>query len=277
MAVSRSALCGPPHTYVVSVSTALGLPRLAESGACSCLLQQMEQVRKVFDAYYYGWNILPDSFQLIIRHRSGIRENEGLLLRRWAQLGGKTTPRADHLAQRLTSLSGFMQTLLQTAAHQLRRHCGGPGTWWAPRYRSCLLSDDSALIAATAGVEYVTAGSQALSSSREQHQPHESTPHLSALPLSLMPDGEVLPRDATPMGIKPPPPSQNQDLLNHCLDQWPAESAAIYHRALQRAWALGRPESLSETLARLGRSGGRGRSRRLRELDDEWGLCGVWG
>jgi len=43
-------------------------------------------------------------------------------------------------------------------------------------------------------------------------------------------------------------------------------------------WALGRPERLRAVLARPARSsGGGGRGRVLRDLDDDRGLCGVWG
>ena len=167
-----------------------------------------------------------------------------------------------------------MQTLLQTLRRLRSLRC--PGTWWAPRYRSCLLSDDSALIAAVLAIEHEQNG--VLSSSVTQREfPQEGLPQLATLPLCVMPDGEVLPRDGTPMGVRPPPPGQDHALLQDCLEQGLDDQTPTYAKALGQAWALGRPESLSESMARLGRQSGRGRSRRIRELDDDWGLCGVWG
>jgi hypothetical protein len=55
------------------------------------------------------------------------------------------------------------------------------------------------------------------------------------------------------------------------------EHLSMYGEAIQHGWALGRPESLTDVLTRLGRGQGRGRSRSLRDLSDELGLCGVWG
>ncbi|TVR08456.1 MAG: hypothetical protein EA401_13935 [Planctomycetota bacterium] len=75
----------------------------------------------------------------------------------------------------------------------------------------------------------------------------------------------------------PPSPGNDQDLFDRFCQQLPSESADEYLKAALHSWALGRPESLTEALSRLARGPGRGRSRRARELDDELGLCGVWG
>ena len=275
MPLSRQSLCGPPHLYAVQVQTALSLPRLAESGACAVLLQHIETVRHVFDASIYAWRVDPEGFSLILRHRANFAGSLSALQDRWALLGGKSIPRGERLLERVCSLSGFMQTLLQTASRELRKACGGPGTWWTPRYRSCLLSDDSALIAAVLAME--DAEGSLMASREHRGGAGEQLPQLATLPLCLMPDGEVLPRDITPMGIKPPPPGQDHSLLSDCLEQGAEDHTPIYAKALRQAWALGRPESLTESMARLGRSSGRGRSRRIRELEDDWGLCGVWG
>ena len=277
MPLSRQSLCGPPHVYALQVNTALDLPRLAESGAVALFLEHLETIRHVFDARVYAWRIEASGFSLIIRHRSQLSGQLMQLQQRWKLLGGKTIPRGERLIERVTSLCGLMQTLLQTASRRLRARCGGPGTWWAPRYRSCLLSDDSALIASVLALEHEVDEAVLSSSCTQREFPQEGLPQLATLPLCVMPDGEVLPRDTTPMGVKPPPPGNDYSLLNNCLEQGADDQAPIYAQALSQAWALGRPESLSESMARLGRQSGRGRSRRIRELDDDWGLCGVWG
>ncbi|TVR42663.1 MAG: hypothetical protein EA402_11295 [Planctomycetota bacterium] len=279
MPICRQALCGPPHCYYLSVRTALDLPRLAESGVAALLGEQLELVREVFDAHLYAWRIQAEGFQLVLRHRVRRNEDSSLIAQRWQRLGGKSTPRPESLQARLVTLSGLMQTLLSSLAKRLRRHTGGPGTWWAPRFTSCLLCDDSALIAAITALEYTENAQGCLGSSQHQHGQSAipGQPHLAPPPLSVMPDGTVLPRDTTPMGIRPPPPGLEQELLDTCVSQMEDEQLMRYRQAIERSWAMGRPESLSECLARLGRSGGRGRSRRARELDDEWGLCGAWG
>jgi hypothetical protein len=250
---------------------------LAEDGACDLLLHHLEMVRQVFDASIYAWRISASGFTLVLRHRAQFSGQLNKLQQRWALLGGKTVPRGERLIERVSSLSGLMQTLLQTASRCLGKRCGGPGTWWAPRYRCCLLSDDSALIAATIAIEQHRNDSLLSSSTAQRETPQEGLLQLASLPLCVMPDGEVRPSDTTPMGVKPPPPGQDYALFQDCLEQGVEDHARIYDKALNQAWALGRPESLSESMARLGRQSGRGRSRRIRELDDDWGLCGVWG
>lgn len=276
MPLARQQLCGAPHVYAVAVATALGIPRLAESGAAEILREHWELVRTVFDVQYYAWRIHDSGFTLILRHRHQALETDPALQRRWALLGTRSSPRAERLRERVTCLSGFMQTLLQTASRRLRQHCGGPGTWWAPRYRGTLLADDSALLAAICAIEHGDDQPPCLASSRNHHHPG-ACPRLAAPPASTMPDGEVLPRDSTPFGIRPPPPGRDQELVDTFREQISSDQRSAYAQALDHAWALGRPESLSEAMARLGRNSGRGRSRRLRELDDDLGLCGVWG
>ena len=172
-----------------------------------CNTQHLETVRRVFGASIYAWRVDPDGFSLIIRHRATFAGHLGGLQERWALLGGKTIPRGERLMERVTSLSGFMQTLLQTASRQLRKACGGPGTWWTPRYRSCLLSDDSALIAAVLAMED-SAKTDSLASSREQRGNIDGLPQLATLP-SVDAGWRGASKDITPMGIKPPPPGQD--------------------------------------------------------------------
>ncbi|TVR08300.1 MAG: hypothetical protein EA401_14125, partial [Planctomycetota bacterium] len=154
MAIPRASICGPPHTYFVHVQTALGLPRLGHPQASEILLDVLEVVRGVFDAGIYAWSIREDCWSWIVRHRADMPEDESRLRQRWARLGSRSIPRAPALQERLTSLSGLMQTVLGHASRGLSKSCGGPGTWWAPRFRCCLLADDCAVLAAVHGLEH---------------------------------------------------------------------------------------------------------------------------
>ncbi len=274
----RTALTGHPHTYAIEVRTTLDLPLLAGDGEAEAILTEFERVRLAFDARCFAFAIAPSSLRLVLTHRAAGSDDEAGLRTRWIAAGGGDIP-AERLYARLTSLSGFMQTLLQRTTRACNRRHGSRGSRWSARYRSCLLADDTATLAAIAWAERTPPG-WALVSSRDQH---ETTPTpgrpvtLSAPPLVAGPDGELLPTGDAPTGLTPPGADERQAWLDRFCDALGPVAIAAYGEAIAHGWALGKPESLAECISRLGRVGGRGRSRSARDLTDELGLCGVWG
>ena len=96
-------------------------------------------------------------------------------------------------------------------------------------------------------------------------------------PCAWIPSGAVFPADETPLALPPP----DRDTLSELWTRWCADrdedDQPCWDAAMPLAWAIGRPESLTEAVTRLGRQSGRGRRRRIRDLGDSLGLCGIWG
>ena len=271
----RSDLFGAPHTYLVTVRCAQDQPALARPGETQTLLAWCERLRQGFDARMFAFRIDRAAMTLVLRHRE-VADSDERLRERWRSLDGSTSA-LPRLRTRFTHLGGFMQTLLQRYSRDWNRRNQGSGHLWASRYRACLLADDAALLAAVVWVEDESLHERpALASSRGQHD-GTSAMVLSGLPLRLGPGDSLFTTDESPPGLAPPPESDNQRWLERFAFHLSAIDRRAYGRALACGWALGRPDSLSETIARLGRSSGRGRSRQLRDLDDQLGLCGVWG
>jgi hypothetical protein len=170
-----------------------------------------------------------------------------------------------------------MQTLLQRFSREWNRRHAGRGHLWSGRYRACLLADDNALLAAVAWVEddHLHRATRVVSSvdARGASAPVPLAP----LPIRRGPDGSLFTADESPPGLSPLTDQDGRTGFRDYVAELPPGDLAAYGVALSNGWALGRPESLSGLLSRIGRSGGRGRSRQLRELDDRLGLCGVWG
>jgi hypothetical protein len=258
--------------YYVNTVTSLGQPLLAEDEDRERFLTQLERVRAVYQARLYGFAVTATAVHLVVQVRDHQREHDGVVRARWRALATRAVPPAARLRARLSSLAGFMQTLLQRYSREWNQRRGTRGRLWASRYRATLLADDRAVLAASAWLErehtvIVSATSAA-----------GRTPvTLAAPPLRLGPGEAVFPADEAPPGCVPPAPVDATRWLERFADGVSPASRAAHARALTSGWALGRPESLTAVLAHLGRAGGRGRSRKLRELDDELGLCGVWG
>jgi hypothetical protein len=277
MALRRATITGPPHTYYLTARSSWGRDCLREREDRQGFLDLVELLRQAFDLRLYAYALQPDAYHLVLRHRADFPEDHDHLVRRWQLLGGGTPP-LDRLQQRLTSLSGLMQTLAQRSSRAWHRRNGGRGPLWAERYRACLLADDAALLAAVAWVETVPSRElPPAATSRDQPRTSSALPQLAPLPLRSTPDGEIFPADETPLDLPPPPPQEAERLFRRFSASLGSAVIETYGQALLQGWSLGRPESLTEPLARLGRSQGRGRSRQLRELDDDFGLCGVWG
>lgn len=277
MPLVRGVLVGPPHTYLVQVSTALGMSVFGHPGEAEHLLHLITRLRQAFDVRLFGYLILRDGLRLVLRHHVSVNESDERLRTRWALIDGSPLTTVPRIKQRFTSLGGFMQTFLQRFSREWNRRHASRGHLWSGRYRACLLADDHALLAAVAWVEdaHLHRTVRVLSSA-EAHGPEASLP-LTPLPIRRGPDGSLFTADESPPGL---PPLTDEDgragFLDYVAELPPADLAA-YGVALNAGWALGRPESLSGLISRIGRRGGRGRSRQLRELDDRLGLCGVWG
>jgi hypothetical protein len=278
MSPARSELLGAPHTYHVRVRCALDHPLLAAPDEAAHLLVLIERLRLAFDVRLFAYLVMAGGFHLVLRHHTQITDPDDRLRERWVRIGGTHTVSAARLRERFGSLGGFMQTLLQRFSRDRNRRHGGGGHLWAGRYRACLLADDAALIAAVTWLEDRSQHDAApVASSHGLHGAGAGTIALATLPLRLGPDELLFTADESPPGLAPPPEVDSQRWLDRFAANLNADDRRAYGEALGSGWALGRPESLSETIARLGRSSGRGRSRQLRDLGDELGLCGVWG
>ena len=273
MVLSRNHLIGHPHTYHIQLTTALDQPCFANAADQAELLALLERVRSVYDFRCYAWALAPERLELVLRHAPPTEDDERLR-QRWLGLGGSAALSAERLRTRLGSLGGLMQTLAQRSSAAWHRRHGTRGHLWAGRYRACLLADDAALLVACACCERLPGAVQG--SGRTQGRDEEPPPLLAPLPIRSLPDGLVIPADEAQLGLPHPLPDAEGQLMHEFVAQ--IESALpSYVQALRHGWALGRPESLTDCVGRLGRSSGRGRSRQVRELDDELGLCGVWG
>lgn len=282
MPLVRGILVGPPHTYLVQVSTALGMDVFANPGEATHLLNLVARLRLAFDLRIFGYLISATGFELIVRHHPTIIDTDEQLRVRWATIAGSSLTSMTRIKQRFASLGGFMQTLLQRFSREWNRRHHSRGHLWSGRYRACLLADDSALLAAVAWLEDTKHQHvDSVFSSNAARAPHETRMEalvpLAPLPIRRGPDGSFFPGDESPPGLPPLTDHDGQAGFHDYADQLPTADLAAYGVALKNGWALGRPESLSGILSRIGRSGGRGRSRKLRELDDQLGLCGVWG
>ncbi len=277
MPLVRGVLVGPPHTYVVQVSTALGMSLFDRTGEAEHLLTLIARLRLAFDLRLYGYLIARDGLRLVLRHHAAISESDERLRARWALIDGSPVTTVSRIKQRFASLGGFMQTLLQRFSREWNRRHTSRGHLWSGRYRACLLADDHALLAAVAWVEDDQLHrSTRVISSADGRSAHAPVP-LAPLPIRRGPDGSLFAADESPPGLSPLTDEDGRIGFRDYVMALPPNDLAGYGVALSNGWALGRPESLSDLLSRIGRSGGRGRSRQLRELDDRLGLCGVWG
>lgn len=276
MLCARQNILGHPDVYLIRLTCALGHHAFAEQDDVDSLLKLLSILCEGFRVRLFAYRLDAHELTLIIRHEHDIADTDANLRKRWQTIGGRSsTMTTARLRRRLGSLEGFMQILAQRSSRNwnLRHH--SRGHLWAGRYRACLLADDAALLAGIAWLECASRPNPQASSQGK----HGSSlkPSLSGLPIRMTHGDLALPADEAPPGC--PPPSDED--LQRCFDQYCShfspQCRSAYGTALTRGFALGRPESLSETIARLGRQNGRGRSRKLRELDDQRGLCGVWG
>jgi len=272
----RHAIVGAPHTYYVAITAAFRHPVFQSAADITSALTVLEQVREAFACRCHALAVTTNALHLIIHHPPLAAGNDDYLRARWMASGGRAQVTSSKLRERLGSLSGFMQTLLQRLSRDWNHRHHSRGSLWASRYRACLLADDSAVLAAIAWLEEEVGNTAEITSRHIRHDAHPAV-RLAAPPLRIGPDNQWFPTDDGPPGIPPP---ANDDLrlwLDRIASELGSANRRAYGEALQHGWALGRPESLTAPLSRLARGAGRGRSRRLRQLADDLGLCGVWG
>lgn len=271
---SRELIAGEPHCYCVHATSALGHEIFAKGTEDGEFLDLVERMRYCLDLRIYAYLILPDSYYLILQHQGQVRDHDQVLQERWHELtGSKRILPATRLRQRFTSLTAIMQTLAQRYSRGYHQRNGGRGSIWGERYRACLLADDSAVLAAIAFLH--SHQDQALRLAPLHGD--ELGPFISPSPLREVAAGVITPTDEAPLGTHPPAAETWPVLLADFLDGLDDDSRNDYGHALRHGWALGRPESLVPSLSRMSRSSGRGRSRQIHELNDDLGLCGLWG
>ncbi len=277
MPVERRIQLGAPYAYHVSGRTALDQPLLAREGVATDALDLLERLRRAFDLRLYAYALTATGYRLILRHQGILVDSDAQLRERWALLGSRTVPPSARLRARLTSLSGVMQTFLQRLARAHNARAGTTGSIWAARYRACLLADDAAICAAIAAVGRRENDATLVAHSADRSADAPGEPMLSPPPFTATPAGEIIFADEAPRGLVARPATADGAVLSQLLDEFESPDLEAYNDALQRGWALGRPESLTDALARLDRGGGRGRRRQRHELFDSLGLCAVWG
>ena len=74
MPLLRGILVGPPHTYLVQVSTALGVAVFDRLAEADHLLRLLARLRHAFDLRLYGYLVSPTELRLIIRHHPTIAD-----------------------------------------------------------------------------------------------------------------------------------------------------------------------------------------------------------
>lgn len=267
----RLRLIGYPHRYAITARCALDQELLADPADIASFLAILGQLQRSAELRIQAYAIGPASYTLILQHREQLLDNDHGCRERWARLGGRSLP-PDQIRHRLCDLGCLMQSLAQRFSRAWHQAHGGRGSIWAERYRACLLADDSALLAAVCAVERLPA-CRVSRLDRSQAR----TPRLGTLPLTRAIDGGLWVTDEAPLGSIAIPREEVPTALAEFAAEIDASSQRAHQDALERSWALGRPESLVDACARLGRASGRGRHRRLHELDDSLGLCGVWG
>ncbi|MFW5845180.1 MAG: hypothetical protein ACOCXJ_03045 [Planctomycetota bacterium] len=269
----RAQLLGSPHCYYLTAECALAQPLLSDQNDAQELAQLIADLQQAGDLSIYALSIQADGYAMVLQHRASLHDSEDGLRARWQRFGGShvTQESVAAIQARLCSLSGLMQTLGGRFSRRWHERHGGRGSIWARRYRACLLADDSAILAAACWLERSSSDSVLLS-------------RRDPLPVRIVPPavvalvhGTVMVQDEGVLGMLTPGLDQQQKLYLRYRDSLSEEALHNYRNGFARSWAIGRPESLSEALARLGRSSGRGRSRRPHELEDPLGLCGIWG
>ena len=150
----------------------------------------------------------------------------------------------DAIEQRITSLGGCVQVLAKELSHCFNQHTNNRGSCWEPRFRSCLLADDSAICAMALSLTQENLSAKSL-------QTLEDLP-LATLPLLRLPSNQVIPADQGPLGTLPT--GGDDELINDLQADLNSTDHHAWRSAWNKALAIGRPESLAETLGRLDRA-----------------------
>src|SRR3954467_7117940 len=103
MSLVRGILVGPPHTYLVQVSTALGVAAFAGADEAEHLLRLVARLRQAFDLRIYGYLISATGVHLILRHHPAIADTDDQLRTRWAGIGGSPLTTISRIKHRFAS------------------------------------------------------------------------------------------------------------------------------------------------------------------------------
>ena len=271
MTISRQSLSGAPHTYFMRARTVQGLPLLQD--ADDIVQETVARWQRASDVQIYAWFWSACGMDIIIRHTDQLLEADDVLLARWKTWRPRTHMSAERLRQRLATIGGVMQPLLAEVSRQANKRSGNRGSLWVPRFRTCLLADDAALLTSLAALEHRFSTAQPA-----QQKPLTIAMHNPPmLPVRRLVSGQCVPADQAMFGDAPAHAATSRQWFDEFISDLSSEDFNAYAQGLQRALALGRPESLTESLSRLSREGGRGRNRQAHDLYDSWGICGIWG
>jgi len=262
----------PQGVNYVAAEVLPGHPGLTAEWERERFLTLLERVRTTFQARLFAYGIDAQGVRLVVAPRDHRQEPEARLRDRWRRLSPRSVPPTARLRARLGSLSGFMQTALQRFTRDSNQRHGCRGGLWAGHYRSTALADDRSLLAALSWIE----SAPGLTSQGNHDLPREVL-SLAPPPLRTGPGDFLCPADEAPPGCFPVPEGTIGQYLQRFAGTISVAAGQAHGRALAAGWALGRPESLGGVISQLGRTRGRGRMRQVRDLDDELGLCGVWG
>ena len=267
MTVPRNLLTGPPHRYYVTLSTARDLPLLED---CHDILRSLiPRWIKGMQATAWMVAIEPSRLHLVLRHRTTPLGLPSQWVQAYQTWQPKSRLQSDAIAERITSLGGCLQLFSRAVSQAINQQSSTTGSCWEPRFRSCLLTDDTALIA-TCVMLLRKATPQ-----RTWHHLNQDQLSLTPLPLTRLHSGQVIPTDQAPLGS--PATQYDQKLITDLWQEISDSDPESWEKALAKSHALGLPESLAEALGRLERQPGRGRRRRMHDLGDSWGLAGIWG
>jgi hypothetical protein len=257
---------------MVTCTTIRQLPLLAD--CANYLADILPRWRRAMQITLWHAHVEQHQLRLLFRHRTQARGTPHQWQMNYQQWQPRSRLQADAIEQRLTSLGGCMQVLTKEISQHINRKTNNRGTCWEPRFRCCLLADDSALCAMALSMHQEKTALKGESANIWQPH-HDAALNCSALPLLRLPSGQVIPADQGPLGTLPSVGDEN------LLADLQSENNHVDYLAWRSVWdkalAIGRPESLAETLGRFERPPSRGRRRRMRDLGDSWGLCGVWG
>ena len=271
---SRENIVGEPHCYCVHAHCALGQQIFSQGQEAEHFLELLEHLRHCFDLRIYAYAICPDRYYILLQHQERLLDNDQVIQDRWQEwTGSSRILPINKLREKMCSLSSIMQTLSQRYSRSYHSRHQGKGSIWASRYRACLLADDTALLASIAYLRSMQ--KQAVRMAPILGDDHG--PSINPSPLREVATGVITPTDEAPLGTHPPAAEEWPVLLDSFLEGISPDCYDDYRQALEHGWALGRPESLVPSLARMSRPSGRGRSRQLHDLNDDLGLCGLWG
>src|SRR4051812_22043774 len=111
--LQRRHLAGSPHSYLIEVRCALNQPLFAAATEADQFLADLEVVRRAFAARVFAYAVGDAGAVLLLQHQAALSDSDAQMRARWSALGGRSSVPTARLHRRLTSLSGFMQTLLQ--------------------------------------------------------------------------------------------------------------------------------------------------------------------